>query len=264
MARVTSASIRSRKGAGPPIAVLTAYDYPTAAILDDAGVDAILVGDSAANTVMGYRDTLAVSMDQMVHHTAMVARAVKRAMVVGDMPFLSYHISPEDAVRNAGRFMQEGGAHCVKLEGPVERIGGALRAILNAGIPVMGHLGLLPQSVHQVGGYAVQGTDEAAADALVRQAEDLADYGCFALVLEKVPAPLAERVTKAISIPTIGIGAGAGCDGQVLVLHDMIGLGLKAKHVKQYGDVRTAIHDAVSAYVSDVQGGAFPAEEHSY
>ena len=264
MARMTAASFQSRKGSGTPLAVLTAYDYPTAQIVDEAGVDAILVGDSCANTVLGLPDTLGMSMDAMVHHCAAVTRGVKRALVIGDMPFMSYQVSPEEAVRNAGRLMVEGGVQAVKLEGPVSRIGRALRAIVNAGIPVMGHLGLMPQSVHQVGGYKVQATEEGDADRLATEAQALADEGCFGVVLEKVPAGVAGYVTQTISIPTIGIGAGAACDGQVLVIHDMLGLGLRAKHVKQYADVRQVMHDAVAEYVNDVQQGAFPAAEHSY
>lgn len=264
MARVTAASFQSRKGSATPLAVLTAYDFPTAQIVDQAGVDAILVGDSCANTVLGLPDTLGMTMDAMVHHCAAVSRGVRNALVIGDMPFMSYQVSPEEAVRNAGRLMVEGGVQAVKLEGPVSRVGRALRAILNAGIPVMGHLGLMPQSVHQVGGYKIQATEEGAGDRIANEAIALAEEGCFGVVLEKVPAGVAGYVTQAVDVPTIGIGAGAGCDGQVLVLHDMMGMGLRAKHVKQYCDMKTVLHDAVAAYVKDVQQGAFPAAEHSY
>lgn len=264
MARITTATFRNRKGSGLPISMLTAYDYPTAQIVDDAGVDAILVGDSCANTVMGLPDTLRMTMDAMVHHTAMVSRAVKHALVIADMPFMSYQASSDDAVRNAGRLMAEGGAQAVKLEGSLARVGRSLRAILNAGIPVMGHLGLMPQSVHQVGGYKLQATDDSAAEELAHEAAALAEVGCFGIVLEKVPAHVADHVTRVTPVPTIGIGAGKGCDGQVLVLHDMLGLGLRARHVKQYADLRQVMHDAVSQYVNDVQQGAFPGAEHSY
>lgn len=264
MARMNAAKFLARKSEGPPLTMLTAYDFPTAQIVDEAGVDAILVGNSCANTVMGLPDTLGMTMDAMVHHTAMVSRAVQHALVVGDMPFLSYQVSAEEAVRNAGRLMVEGRAQCVKLEGSLARVGKSIRAILNAGIPVMGHLGLMPQSVNQVGGYKVQATEEGAAEQLAHEAQALADVGCFSVVLEKVPASVAKYVTENVSIPTIGIGAGPDCDGQVLVLHDMLGLGLRAKHVQQYADVRGVISGAVSSYVKDVQGGAFPSMEQSY
>lgn len=264
MPRQTVVTFRDMKRQGAKIAVLTAYDYPSASVMDEAGVDAILVGDSLGNTIMGLPDTLGVTVDDMVHHTAMVSRAVKRALVIADMPFLSYQISPAEAVRNAGRLIVEGGAQCVKMEGPMDRIGGAVKAVLDAGIPVMGHLGLLPQSVHQVGGYGVQATDAGADDLLFQHAKELERAGCFSIVLEKVPAAIASRVSRALSIPTIGIGAGAGCDGQVLVMHDILGLGIKAKHSKVYVDIKAAFGQAFGAYVSEVRSGAFPAEEHSY
>jgi 3-methyl-2-oxobutanoate hydroxymethyltransferase len=264
MARVTPVSLRAMKAAGDPIAVLTAYDYPSAAIMDEAGVDAILVGDSCANVVMGLPDTLGITLDQMIHHTTIVARAAKRSLVIGDMPFLSYQISPEEAVGNAGRFLAEAGAQAVKLEGPVDRIGAALDAIHNAGIPVMGHLGLTPQSVHELGGYGLQATDTESQEILFDQALELEAAGCFALVLEKVPAQIAERITAALSVPTVGIGAGAGCDGQVLVMHDILGLGLKAKHVRVFGDVRQVMSNAFGDYCRAVKDRAFPSEEEAY
>lgn len=264
MPRQTVVTFRDMKRQGAKIAVLTAYDHPSASVMDEAGVDAILVGDSLGNTIMGLPDTLGVTVDDMVHHTAMVSRAVKRALVIADMPFLSYQISPAEAVRNAGRLIVAGGAQCVKMEGPMDRIGGAVKAVLDAGIPVMGHLGLLPQSVHQAGGYGVQATEAGADDRLFQHAKELERAGCFSIVLEKVPAAVASRVSNALSIPTIGIGAGAGCDGQVLVMHDMLGLGIKAKHSKVYADLKAAMGQAFAAYVGEVRSGAFPAQEHGY
>ena len=232
---VTAADLRRKKSTGEKIAFLTAYDYPTAALVDAAGMDAILVGDSVGMAVMGRENTLSVTMDVMVHHTAMVARAVKRALVVADMPFLSYHTGPEDAVRHAGRLVGEAGAHAVKLEGPVDQFGDCIRAILRAGIPVMGHVGLTPQSILHFGGFKVQGRDEADARRIKAAALALEEAGCFAVVLECVPAALAADITAVLSIPTIGIGAGAACDGQVLVMHDILGWG-KTRFAKTFGD----------------------------
>lgn len=225
MPRVSAVSLRDRKRAGEKIAVLTAYDFPTAKLIDQSGVDVVLVGDSCGMVVMGRENTLGVTMDEMVYHTRIVSAAVEHALVVGDMPFLSYQISSEEAVRNAGRFVAEAGAQAVKLEGPAQRFGDTIRAILDASIPVMGHIGLQPQSIHQLGGYKVQGRDPESRARLIEEAKGLEDIGCFALVLECVPASLAKEITDAISIPTIGIGAGPHCDGQVLVMHDMLGMG---------------------------------------
>lgn len=263
MTRVTTLSFGERKQRGEKITVLTAYDYPTAELLDAAGVDALLVGDSVAMAVMGLENTLAVTVDDILHHTRMVARAAKRAMVIADMPFLSYQVTPEEAVRNAGRLIAEGGAHAVKLEGPVSRIGAALDRILAAGIPVMGHLGLTPQSVHQFGGFKVQGKAPEAGARLLEDARALEAAGCYAIVLECIPAPLAAEITAALRIPTIGIGAGAACDGQVLVLHDILGWG-KARFAHTFADVRGQIGQAASAYVESVKSGAYPAPEHTY
>lgn len=263
ISHVTAVSLKTRKEAGEKIVVLTAYDYPTAQILDECGVDVILVGDSGGMVVMGRPNTLSVTVDEMVHHTRMVSSAVHNALVLADMPFLSYQVSPEEAVRNAGRLVAEGGAHGVKLEGPADKFGDAIEAILRAGIPVMGHIGLTPQSVHQIGGYKVQGRSQECRDRLKHEAEGLERAGCFSLVIECVPSDLASEITAMVSIPTIGIGAGPGCDGQVMVLHDILGWG-KTKFSKTYGDVRSLISQACASYASEVRAGVFPAEEHTY
>lgn len=264
MPRVSAVSLRDRKRAGEKIAVLTAYDFPTAKLIDQSGVDVVLVGDSCGMVVMGRENTLGVTMDEMVYHTRIVSAAVEHALVVGDMPFLSYQISSEEAVRNAGRFVAEAGAQAVKLEGPAQRFGDTIRAILDASIPVMGHIGLQPQSIHQLGGYKVQGRDPESRARLIEEAKGLEDIGCFALVLECVPASLAKEITDAISIPTIGIGAGPHCDGQVLVMHDMLGMGKYTKFSKVYFDVGAAMKTAFEAYVAEVKSGAFPAMEQSF
>lgn len=263
MSRITALSFRDRKEAGGKLAVLTAYDYPTAQLVDEAGVDAVLVGDSLGMVVMGMQDTLRVTMDDITRHTQMVSRAVSHALVIADMPFLSYQISAEEALRNAGRLIAEGGAQAVKLEGSAEKFGPALQAILRAGIPVMGHIGLTPQSVHQFGGYKVQGRSPECRIRLKREALGLQEAGCFALVLECIPADLAEEITQSLSIPTIGIGAGAGCDGQVLVWYDMAGWGA-ARFTKTFADVRSQMSQAFRAYAEEVRNGTFPAQEHTY
>jgi len=263
MGRVTAPSLKGRKEAGDPIAVLTAYDYPSAQIVDACGVDVILVGDSCATAVMGHPNTLSITVDEMVHHVKMVSSAAENALVVADMPFLSYQISPEEAVRNAGRFIAEGGAQAVKLEGSAAVFGEAIGSILDAGIPVMGHLGLTPQSVHRFGGYKVQGRDGESKEAIKAAARSLEDAGCFAIVLECIPADLAGEVTALVGVPTIGIGAGAGCDGQVLVLHDILGWKF-TRFAKTFADVRSSMESAVKDYVCEVKSGAFPAKEHEY
>lgn len=263
MSRITAVSLKARKQEGDKIAVLTAYDFPTAQIVDAAGVDIILVGDSCGMAVMGRPDTLAVTMDQMVYHTRMVADATEHAMVVADMPFLSYQINPEEALRNAGRLIVEGRAQGVKLEGPVDRFGGAIDAILRAGIPVMGHIGLTPQSVHQIGGYKVQGRSEECRARLKDEARGIEEAGCFAMVLECIPADLAAEITELVSIPTIGIGAGTSCNGQVLVLHDILGWGT-ARFTKTFADVRGMIRKACDDYVAAVRDGSFPEEKHQF
>ena len=262
--KITVPHVRSRKG-GPKLTMVTAYDAPTARIADAAGVDMILVGDSVANVVLGYDDTLAVDIDVMIHHTAAVARTEPKALVVSDMPWMSYHVSIDDAVRNAGRLVREGGAEAVKLEGGRKRIP-VVEAILAAEIPVMGHLGLTPQSVHTMGGYQVQGKASEAARELLQDARGLADAGVFAIVLEGVPAVLGQLITKEVPVPTIGIGAGENTDGQVLVFHDVLGLhdGRVPKFVRKYANLFDDAVAALRAYVGDVQGGAFPGDEESY
>ncbi len=260
---VTAVTFRERKERGEKIAVVTAYDFPMAALMDEAGVDAILVGDSLGNVVAGLENTLGVTMDMMLHHVKMVRAGVKQALLIADMPFLSYQISMEEAVRNAGKLVAEGGAQAVKLEGPVSKFGAIITAILRAGIPVMGHIGLTPQSLHQIGGYKVQGRDEASARRLREDARELQEIGCFSLVLECVPASLATEISQSLSIPTIGIGAGPGCDGQVLVCHDMLGWG-RARFTKTYADARALMRGAFEEYVHEVKAGTFPGPEQCY
>jgi 3-methyl-2-oxobutanoate hydroxymethyltransferase len=253
-----------KKERGEPITILTGYDYSTALALDEAGIDAILVGDSLGMVVLGYENTLPVTMEEMLHHCRAVARGAKAAFLVGDMPFLSYQVSAQEAVRNAGRFLKEGGMDAVKLEGGRERLD-AILAIIGAGIPVMGHLGLTPQSVHVLGGFRPQGRTTETARRMLEDALLLEEAGCFSLVLESIPARLAEIISKRISIPTIGIGAGARCDGQVLVVHDLLGLydRFTPKFVKQYAHLHKEILSAFGEYIFDVTERRFPAEEHS-
>jgi 3-methyl-2-oxobutanoate hydroxymethyltransferase len=262
--KVTVPAIRARKG-GPKLKVVTAYDTPTARIADNAGADMILVGDTLAHVVLGYDDTLPATVDIMIHHTAAVARARPDALIVGDMPWLSYHISVEEAVRNAGRLIREGQAGCVKLEGGRKRLP-VIEAILAAEIPVMGHLGLTPQSIHAMGGYRVQGKQVEAARELLRDARALAAAGIFALVLEGVPAVLAQMITASIPVPTIGIGAGPHCDGQVLVYHDVLGMHHDhlARFVRQYAQLADTATEALQRFFDDIQSGAFPSDAESY
>jgi 3-methyl-2-oxobutanoate hydroxymethyltransferase len=262
--KITSPALQKMKAEGQRIVMLTAYDYPTALALDEAGIDAILVGDSLAMVVLGYENTLPVTMEDMLHHCRAVQRGAKSALLIGDMPFLSYQVSPQEAVRNAGRFLQEGGMDAVKLEGGRERLE-TIRHIVEAGIPVMGHLGLTPQSVHRLGGFRPQGRTAEAARRLLEDASLLEQAGCFSLVLESVPARLARLVSERLTIPTIGIGAGAGCDGQVLVTHDLLGLfeRFTPRFVKQYAHLYTEMRRAFGEYIADVQAGRFPAEEHT-
>jgi 3-methyl-2-oxobutanoate hydroxymethyltransferase len=263
-ARVTAPDVLAAKGKRK-ISVLTAYDYPTALWLDQSGVDIALVGDSLAMVVLGYEDTLSIGMEEMIHHTQAVARGAKRALVIGDMPFLSYQASVEQAVMNAGRFLKEGRAQAVKLEGGV-RVLPQVKAIVNAAIPVQGHIGLTPQSVAQFGGFKVQGKTAEAAKALIDDALALADAGCFSIVLEAIPAPIAARITEAVPIPTIGIGAGPYCDGQVLVAHDVLGLydRFTPKFVKRYAELGAAMKDAFTRYKEEVESGTFPGPEHAF
>ncbi|MBR9982401.1 MAG: 3-methyl-2-oxobutanoate hydroxymethyltransferase [Desulfatitalea sp.] len=263
--KFTVQSFRAAKAEKRPISMLTAYDYTTACLLDEAGVDSILVGDSLGMVMLGYENTLRVTMDEMIHHTRAVARGTRKALLIGDMPFLSYHVSVEEAVRNAGRFIQDGGAEAVKLEGGaavVEKV----RAIVKAQIPVLGHLGLTPQSVNVFGGFKVQGKDVAAARNLLDDALLLQDAGAFGIVLECVPDTLAGLIRQRLDIPTIGIGAGPDCDGQVLVIQDLLGLyrRMRPKFVKTYADLGDAAVAAVKNYVQEVAQGQFPAAEHSF
>lgn len=262
--QMTVPAVRARKG-GAKLKMITAYDAPTSRIADGAGADMILVGDSLANVVLGYDDTLAVTIDDMVHHTAAVSRSSPRALVVADLPWMSYHVSVEDTVRNAGRLVREGGASSVKLEGGRKRLP-MIDAVVDAEIPVMGHLGLTPQSVHAMGGYKVQGRDVTAAEEMIVDARALDAAGVFAIVLEGVPSTLAQLVTKEVSAPTIGIGAGPHCDGQVLVIHDVLGLGVgdDPKFVRRYAELAQDATEALRAFFSDVESGAFPAEDETY
>ncbi len=264
MAKITAPAILARKG-GDKIRMVTAYDAPSARIADRAGADIILVGDSVGNVVLGRGDTLTVTVDEMVHHTAAVMTAAPNALVVGDMPWLSYHTSVEETVHNAGRLVRDGGAGAVKLEGGRKRLP-MIRAILDAEIPVMGHLGLTPQSVRAMGGYKVQGKTAALAHELISDAVALAEAGVFSIVLEGVPDVLAEYVTREVDVPTIGIGAGRDCDGQVLVFHDVLGLhdGRLPKFVRQYARLADVAAEALEAFFADVQSGAFPSDEETY
>ncbi len=262
--KVTAPMVRARKG-GVKLKMVTAYDTPTARIADRAGADMILVGDSLANVVLGFETTLKVGVEEMVHHTAAVSRARPRALVVGDMPFLSYHVSVEEAVRHAGRFVRDGGAEAVKLEGGRKRIP-VVEAVLAAEIPVMGHIGLTPQSVHAMGGYRVQGKELGAAQALLADARALDEAGVFAIVLEGVPDTLAGAITEVVSVPTIGIGAGKAVDGQVLVFHDVLGFHDQrlAKFVRPYAHLFDDAVAALTAFFADVESGAFPSADESY
>lgn len=263
--RVTTVRLKEMKKRGEKITVLTCYDYSTARALDQAGIDVLLVGDSLGNVLLGYDSTLPVTMEDMIIHTKAVSRGTKNALIVADMPFMSYHVSTSESVRNAGRFLQEAGANAVKLEGGRE-MAETIQAINAAGIPVMGHIGLTPQSVNKLGGYRVQGKDEATARLILNNALALQDAGVFSIVLECIPAPLARMVSERLDIPTIGIGAGPACDGQVLVIHDLLGLYPDAapKFVKRYAALHTAIAEAVANYKNEVKEGKFPGPEHSF
>lgn len=263
--KITTSVLHHYKNEGKAITMLTAYDFSMAKLLDEAGVDMLLVGDSLGNVILGYDSTLPVTMEDMLHHVKAVSRGTKHAMVVADMPFMSYQVSQHEAVRNAGRLLQEGGAQAVKLEGGAD-MADTVKAIVKAGIPVVGHLGLTPQSINQLGGFKVQGRDEQAAQTLLDDARALEAAGAFALVLECIPDRLAKKVSAAIAIPTIGIGAGSACDGQVLVIHDLIGLysGFTPKFVKKYADLHQAIRAAVQTYIKEVQERQFPSPEYSF
>ena len=259
----TVQDLRAWKSEGRRFAMLTAYDYPTAKILDEAGIPVLLVGDTLAEVALGHDSTLPVTMDEMLHHCRAVSRGAKNAIVVGDMPFMSYQASVEEGLRNAGRYLKEAGAHAVKFEGPLPELA---RALSTRGIPVMGHLGLTPQSVHAMGGYRVQGRTDDAALKLLNDASELEQAGAFALVLEGVPMDLAREVTEKLSIPTIGIGAGPHCDGQVLVINDLLGLSDRTppKFVKRYANVRDEVMAAAGEFKREVEEGSFPDDAHSY
>ena len=265
MSSVTTRGLLEMKEKGERIVALTCYDALFARLLDASGIDILLVGDSLNQVLAGAPSTLSATLDQMIYHTKMVRRGTQRAMVVCDMPFLSYQVSPEDALRNCGRAMKETGCNAVKIEGG-QPMAATVRRLVEIGIPVMGHLGLTPQSVHALGGYRVQGRDDAEAGRLKADATALQDAGAFAVVLELVPAPLAAEVSKSLTIPTIGIGAGPGCDGQVLVLPDMLGLNdrFNAKFVKKYGDLAGQVRDAVTRFAGEVRSGKYPDADHSF
>jgi 3-methyl-2-oxobutanoate hydroxymethyltransferase len=264
--RITIPSLRARKAAGPKIVCLTAYDFPTAKILDEAGVDLILVGDSLGMVVMGYENTVPVTMDEMIHHTKAVTRAVRRALVVGDMPYFSFHLSADETIRNASRFLKEAGAAAVKIEGATKKRLKLVEAMVEAEIPVMGHVGLTPQSIHGLGQFRVKGKDAEEARKIVEGAVNLEEAGAFAVVLESVPLEVARTVTETVGIPTIGIGAGPHCDGQVLVFHDLVGYmtGYQPKFVRKYADLHGTIGRAVGEYAADVRAGRFPDDSTSY
>jgi len=265
MARITTTDIRGMKKRGEKIVMMTAYDFPSARLVEEGGADAILVGDTLGMVVLGYDSTLPVTMEDMIHHTKAVVRGSQRAMVVGDMPFMSYQTGWQDAMVNAARFMKEAGCGAVKLEGGV-RSAEIVQKLVEAGIPVMGHIGLTPQSVNQFGGFKVQGKTPAAAVQLMHDAQALEQAGAFAIVLETIPAPLAELLTERLSVPTIGIGAGVHCDGQVQVFHDMLGMfdAFLPKHAKRYAEAGNVIRDAVAQYAADVRSGAFPTAKESF
>ncbi len=263
--KVTILSLKNKKEKGEPITMLTAYDYPTGLLVDQAGIDIILVGDSLAMVVLGHENTVAVTMDEMLHHCKAVARGAKNPLLVGDMPFMSYQVDVKEAIRNAGRFLKEGGMDVVKLEGGRD-MASTVKGIVDAGIPVMGHIGLTPQTISKLGGYRVQGKDVATAKALIDDGLALEEAGAFSLILEAIPGPVARLITERVSIPTIGIGAGPECDGQVLVIHDLIGLfdRFVPKFVKQYANIFSSITEALESYRDEVVAGTFPGPEHGY
>lgn len=265
MAKITVPDIKARKHDGMPITMLTAYDYPLALLIDQGGIDIVLVGDSLGMVVLGYPDTVSVTMDEMIHHTKAVSRVVKNALVIGDMPFGSYNVSIKKAVSNANRMLKEGRADCIKLEGG-KNMAPVVQAIVNAGIPVQGHIGLTPQTASALGGFKVQGKSADAARALFEDAKALETAGCFSIVLEAIPSPIAKVITESISIPTIGIGAGVQCDGQVLVIHDLVGLfdRFTPKFVKQYVKISDIIAKAIEEYKTEVTERKFPDEKHSF
>lgn len=265
MPKITVRDFLKKKAEKKKITMLTAYDYPFAKIVDEAGIDAIIVGDSVGMVVQGLENTLPVTMDEMIYHTKIVSRAVKNALVIGDLPFMSYQVSIEDAVRNAGRFLKDAGASAVKIEGGAE-VAPHIRAMTKSDIPVMAHIGLTPQSIHRMGGYKVQGKTEESAKRLIEEAHIVEDAGAFSLLIEAIPMGLAKKITEELSIPTIGIGAGPYCDGQVLVLHDVIGLFERflPRFAKRYANLRDEALNAIRVYKEEVEKGIFPTEEQSF
>lgn len=263
--KITTQTVVEMKQRGDKISMLTAYDYTMAGIMDAAGVEVILVGDSASNVMAGYDTTVPMTLDHMIYHTSCVVRAVDRALVIGDLPFMSYQVTAKEALISAGRMMKEAGAHAIKLEGG-KAVSSTVKRIVDAGIPVMGHLGLTPQSIYKFGTYKVRAKEEQEAKELVEDAKALEDAGAFSIVLEKIPSDLAKKVTESLSIPTIGIGAGPHCDGQVLVIHDMLGLNkdFSPRFLRRYEDLHSKMTDAVSHYISDVKSGDFPNENEQY
>ena len=264
--RVTTRDLLEMKRRGEKVVCLTAYDYLFAKLVDEAGVDVVLVGDSLGQVVLGYDSTLPVTLDEMIHHARAVRRGVQHALLVIDLPFLTFQVSPEETLRNAGRVLKETGAEAVKLEGGDEEAGRHVRALVRAGIPVMGHIGLTPQSVHALGGYRVQGRDQENADRMRQEALRLEDAGCFSIVLELIPNSLSADISRSLTIPTIGIGAGAAADGQVLVLYDMLGLNdaFRPRFLKQFAQVADQVRSGLSDYVSAVRGGTYPDADHSF
>ena len=263
--RTTINQIRDMKQKGEKITMLTAYDYSTAKIVDEVGIPLILVGDSLGMVVLGYESTVPVTMEDMLHHTKAVVRGTKQTMVIGDMPFMTYHISVDDALKNAARFIQEAGAQAIKLEGGVT-VAEKVRRIVECGIPVMGHIGLTPQSIHQFGGYKIQGKTPEAAVKMLKDAQALEEAGVFGIVLETVPTPLATLITQKISVPTIGIGAGIGCDGQVQIINDILGsyTDFVPKHTKQYTKLADIMSSAITEYYNEVKAGTFPTDKQSF
>lgn len=264
-AKITTQTVVEMKQNGEKISMLTAYDYTMAQIIDNAGIDIILVGDSASNVMAGFETTVPITLENMIYHTSCVVRGVDRALVIADLPFLSYQVTPKEALISAGRMMKEAGAHAVKMEGG-KAIVQTVKKIVDAGIPVMGHLGLTPQSIYKFGTYKVRAQEEEEAEALIEDAKQLEAAGCFAIVLEKIPANLAEKVSKVLSIPTIGIGAGVGCDGQVLVIHDMLGMNkdFSPRFLRRYADLHSVMTGAVQNYIKDVKNKDFPNSEEQY
>ena len=263
--RISITEIKEMKQKGEKIAMLTAYDYATAKLIDEAGIPLILIGDSLGMVVLGYESTIPVTMDEMIHHTKAVVRGTTRALIVGDMPFMTYQVSVDDALRNAARFIQEGGAQTIKLEGG-ENMAETVKRVVSSGIPVMGHIGLTPQSIHQLGGFKVMGKTPEAAVRLINDAKALDEAGVFAIVLECVPEPLSKLITKKVSVPTIGIGAGPGCDGQVQIVNDMLGsfTDFVPKHAKRYANLADIMHSAMTEYYNEVRAGTFPTDKHSF